>query len=236
MFCLFWSICSRFSSWQSLWEDVQWNCDEFLFFLLPWFDFRGQRKLGFSETTQSDDGDDNHLIVLFHLQHADPGAIPGQLKKLQFVWGSHKRVFLVGNELPGLKTQAQHIAALPVLLPQPLCHPFDHPVKDMKAGTLKMASAQVFISEQSYINIWGTRRLIIGCFVDHSGQRIHHSRHHCQEPGGVKCQRLRTGKKFNWNTSLNAKTTVCPWCLLALVRCLPASVPQLSQILFKMYV
>ena len=30
-------------------------------------------------------------------------------------------------------------------------------------------------------------------------------------------QRLRTGKKFNWNTSLNAKTTVCTWCLLALV-------------------
>ena len=162
-------------------------CSEIVMnFLLPWFDFRDQRKLDFSETTQSDDGDDNHLIVLFHLQHADPGARPGQLKKLQFVWGSHKRVFLVGNELPGLKTQAQHIAALPVLLPQPLCHPFDHPVKDMKAGTLKMASAQVFISEQSYINIWGTRRLIIGCFVDHSGQRIHHSRHHCQEPGGVK--------------------------------------------------
>ena len=98
----------------------------------------------------------------------------------------HKRVFLVGNELPVLKTQAQHLAALPVQLPQPLCHPFDHPVKDMKAGTLKMASAEVFISEQSYINIWGTRRLIIGCFVNQSGQRIHHSRHHCQEPGGVK--------------------------------------------------
>ena len=36
MFCLFWSICSQFSWWQSLWEDVQWNGDEFL--LLPWFD------------------------------------------------------------------------------------------------------------------------------------------------------------------------------------------------------
>ena len=91
-----------------------------------------------------------------------------------------------GRELPGLKTREQPFAALPVLLPQPLCHSFEHPVNDMKAGTLKMASAQVSISEQSYINIWGTRRLIIGCFVNQSGQRIHHSRHHCQEPGGVK--------------------------------------------------
>ena len=62
-----------------------------------------------------------------------------------------------GRELPGLKTREQPFAALPVLLPQPLCHSFDTSVKDMKAGTLKMASAQVFITEQSYTNIWALR-------------------------------------------------------------------------------
>ena len=52
----------------------------------------------------------------------------------------------------------------------------------MKAVTLKvivkMASAQVFITEQSYTNIWAlrARRLIIGCCVDQSRQRVHHSR------------------------------------------------------------
>ena len=39
-----------------------------------------------------------------------------------------REVFLVGNELPGPKTQEQHLAALPVLLLQPLRQPFNHPV------------------------------------------------------------------------------------------------------------
>ena len=41
-----------------------------------------------------------------------------------------REVFLVGNELPGPKTQDQHLAALPdpVLLLQPLRQPFNHPV------------------------------------------------------------------------------------------------------------
>ena len=39
-----------------------------------------------------------------------------------------REVFLVGNELPGPKTQEQHLAALPVLLLQPLSQPFNHPV------------------------------------------------------------------------------------------------------------
>ena len=69
-----------------------------------------------------------------------------------------REICVVGCELPGLKTQEQPFAALPVLLPQPLCHSFNHPVKDMKAGTLEMASAQVYISDQSYINIWALRR------------------------------------------------------------------------------
>ena len=68
-----------------------------------------------------------------------------------------REICVVGCELPGLKTREQPFAALPVLLPQPLCHSFEHPIMDMKAGTLKMASAQVFITEQSYINIWALR-------------------------------------------------------------------------------
>ena len=67
-----------------------------------------------------------------------------------------------------------------------------------------MASAQVYISKQSFIYIWvlrGARMLLIGCCIVQSRQRIDHSRQHCQEePGGG--QRLRTGKKFYWNTSL----------------------------------
>ena len=58
-----------------------------------------------------------------------------------------REICVVGCELPGLKTQEQPFAALPVLLPQPLCHSFEHSVMDMKAGTLKMAIAQVSISE-----------------------------------------------------------------------------------------
>ena len=69
-----------------------------------------------------------------------------------------REICVVGCELPGLKTREQPFAALPVLLPQPLCHSFEHPVMDMKAGTLKMASAQVSISEQNYIYIWALKR------------------------------------------------------------------------------
>ena len=52
---------------------------------------------------------------------------------------------------------------------------------------VKKASAQVSISKQSYIYIWvlrGARIFLIGCCVFQSGQRIDHSRQHCQEPGG----------------------------------------------------
>ena len=78
-------------------------------------------------------------------------ARPGQLKKLQFVWGSHKRNLCCRMWAPWSQNSGATLCCPPCpTTPTPLSF-LRHPVMDMKARTLKMASAPVSISEQNYI-------------------------------------------------------------------------------------
>ena len=159
-------------------------------------------------------------------------ARPGQLKKLQFVWGSHKRNLCCRMWAPWSQNSGATLCFPPCpTTPTPLSFlrtpSYGHESWNPQDG--KCTSLYFRTKLHLHMGNEEVRRLIIGCCINQSRQRIHHLRHHCQEPGGSKTKNRY--QKFNWNTSLNASPQSVHG--VSLSWCLPASVPQLSQILFE---